>query len=49
MMKYDEDAMATRSSRVRSTDPPEIGLDTMCSHHISGEWKLLTDIDDSSQ
>jgi hypothetical protein len=46
MMRFDEDAMATRSSRVRSMHPLEIGFDTMYSHHIFGERKLITDIED---
>jgi hypothetical protein len=45
MMQFDEDAMATRSSRVRSIHPLEIGFETMCSHHSFGEGKLLTDVE----
>jgi hypothetical protein len=41
MIHFDGDAMATRGSIVRSMHPLEIGFDTMCSHHIFGEGKLL--------
>jgi hypothetical protein len=44
MIGFPEDAMLTKSARVRSMHQVEVGFDTMCSHHVFGERRLISNI-----
>jgi hypothetical protein len=44
MIGFPEDAMLTKSARLRSMHQMEVGFDTLCSHHVFGEQRLISNI-----